>query len=93
MELFELVTQYCDIRLLKSNCNFRNCDRAPKMELLVYQIDMIMDKKRDIISLYLCPDHYAEMERRLGEVVEKIKGGKTYKIKHSEDKGIHIVTY
>ena len=93
MELFDLVTQYCDIRLLKTGCNFRSCEKAARMELLVYQIDMITAKKRDIISLYLCPEHYAEMENRLGDVVEKIKSGKIYKIKHSEDKGINIVTY
>ena len=93
MELFELVNQHCDIRLLKTGCNFRNCDKTPNRELLIYQIEMATAKKKDIISLYLCPEHYAEMERLLGDVVEKFRGGKTYKIKRSDEKGIRIVTY
>ncbi len=90
--LFELVSQHCDIRLLKAGCNFRGCDRKPGSELLVYQMDMATSKKKDMISLYLCPEHYAEMEKLLAEVVERFKAGKTYKIKRPDDK-VKITTY
>jgi hypothetical protein len=84
MELFEVVDKYCNIRLLKTNCNFRDCDRKPRKEMLILQLDMNTAKKREIISLYLCHEHYAAMEKALEGVVGRFKNGKIYKIAQSD---------
>ena len=84
MELFELVDKHCDIRLLKTNCNFRECGRKPRKEMLVLQLDMNTAKKREIVSLYLCNEHYEAMEKELEGVVGKFKNGKIYKIRQSD---------
>lgn len=93
MELFDIVDKHCNIRLLKTTCNFRDCDKKPGREMLIYQIDMNTAKKKDIVSIYLCPEHYSEMEKLLEGIIGKFKSGKIYKIKRSDDKGINIVTY
>jgi hypothetical protein len=92
MELFELVDRHCNIRLLRTSCNFRECGRKPSKEMLIYQIDMHTAKKRDIISLYLCPEHYQEMEKALESVIGRFRAGKIYKIQQ-EDRSIKVVTY
>jgi hypothetical protein len=84
MELFELVDKHCDIRLLKTNCNFRECERKPRKEMLIFRLDMNTAKKKDILSLYLCQEHYAAMEKVLEGIVEKFKNGKIYKIRQSD---------
>ncbi len=90
MELLEIINRYCDIRLLKRNCNFRGCGKKPGKEMLISQVDMDTKTKRDIISLYLCSDHFREMEKRLEGVVNKFRGGKVYVIKGFD---IGFVTY
>lgn len=88
MELFDIVTKYCDIRLLKTFCNFRGCEKKPTKEMLIVQIDMNTAKRREIISIYLCQDHYNSMEKALEGVVGKFKNGKIYKIKQNEIKSL-----
>ncbi|UCC91948.1 MAG: hypothetical protein JSV39_01645, partial [Candidatus Aenigmatarchaeota archaeon] len=80
MELLELVNKYCDIRRLKKNCNFRECGKKPGREMLIFQIDMGTRTKKDIISIYLCSDHFMEMEKLLEGVVNRFKEGKRYVI-------------
>jgi len=84
MELFNLINQHCDIRLLKTSCNFKGCYKKPKKEMLIIQLDMNTVKRKEIISLYLCDEHYTEMEKILGDVVGKFVNGKVYKIKKSD---------
>jgi hypothetical protein len=84
MELFDVVDKHCDIRLLRTNCNFRNCSRKPGKEMLILQLDMNTAKRKGIVSLYLCPEHYEEMERVLEGIVGKFKDRKIYKIIQSD---------
>jgi len=81
MELLGVVNKHCDIRRLKSNCNFRDCGKKPGKEMLIFQIDMNTRTKKDIISIYLCSDHFTEMEKLLGDIVNRFKAGKRYVIK------------
>lgn len=90
MELFDIINQHCDIRLLKKNCNFRECKKKPGKEMLISQVNMETRTKKDIISLYLCSDHFKEMEELLKDVVNKFKEGKMYVIKGFD---IGFVTY
>jgi hypothetical protein len=81
MELFDVVNKYCDIRLLRRNCNFKECEKKPGKEMLIFQINMETRTKKDILSIYLCSDHFMEMEKALKNVVNKFKEGKMYVIK------------
>ncbi|NIO23100.1 MAG: hypothetical protein GTN38_03690 [Candidatus Aenigmarchaeota archaeon] len=90
MELLELIDKYCDIRRMKRNCNFGKCEKKPGKEMLIFQINMDTRTKKNIISIYLCSDHFREMERCLEGVVNKFKSGKMYRIKGFD---IGFVTY
>ena len=90
MELLDVVNKYCDIRLLKRGCNFRGCEKKPGKEMLIFQVNMNDRTKKDIISLYLCSEHFRTMEKRLEGIVNKFKEGRMYKIKGFN---IGFVTY
>ncbi|MCK4335866.1 MAG: hypothetical protein KAW40_04050 [Candidatus Aenigmarchaeota archaeon] len=81
MELLEVVNKHCDIRRLKRNCNFRDCEKKPGKEMLIFQVDMDTRTKKDIISIYLCSEHFGKMEKLLEGVVNRFKEGKRYVIK------------
>lgn len=81
MELLNVVNKHCDIRRMKRNCNFIKCEKKPGKEMLIFQINMDTRTKKDIISIYLCSDHFREMEKLLEGVVNKFKEGKMYRIK------------
>ena len=90
MELLGAINNYCNIRLLKTRCNFRGCEKKPGKEMLIFQIDMDTRTKRDIISIYLCTDHFKEMEKNLEGTVNVFKAGRMYRIK---DFDIGFVTF
>ena len=81
MELLDVVSKHCDIRRLKRNCNFRDCEKKPGKEMLIFQINMDTRTKKNIISIYLCSDHFTEMEKLLEGVVNRFREGKRYVIK------------
>jgi hypothetical protein len=90
MELFQAIGKHCDIRFMKTRCNFRGCEKKPGKEMLIFQIDMDTRTKKDIISVYLCTDHFKDMEKNLEGVVNVFKSGKMYRIK---DFDIGFVTF
>jgi hypothetical protein len=90
MELLDVVNEHCDIRRMKANCNFRDCGKKPGKEMLIFQINMDTRTKKNIISIYLCPEHFGEMEKMLENVVNIFKAGKMYRIKGFD---IGFVTY
>ncbi len=69
---------------MKSGCNFRDCGKKPGKEMLIFQINMDTRTKKDILSIYLCSDHFSEMEKLLEVVVNRFKAGKMYRIKGSD---------
>lgn len=84
MELLAAVNKHCDIRKMKGNCNFRGCEKKPGKEMLIFRINMKDRTKKDIISLYLCTEHFSEMERKLEGVVNRFREGKMYGIKEMD---------
>jgi hypothetical protein len=80
-DLFDVVNKYCDIRILRRNCNFKDCGKKPGKEMLIFQINMDTRTKKDILSIYLCSEHYREMEKALESVVNKFKEGKMYAVR------------
>ena len=92
MELFDVVDRHCNIRFLKTNCNFRLCEKPPEKEMLIFEMTMSTAKKKDIISLYLCQEHYREMEKALDGVIGRFRNGRVYRIKKTDDT-INVVTY
>ncbi|MCD6591372.1 MAG: hypothetical protein J7K72_05370 [Candidatus Aenigmarchaeota archaeon] len=90
MELLEVINRYCDIRLLKTCCNFKGCEKKPGKEMLIFQIDFSTRTKKDLISVYLCSTHYEEIRKNLKDVINKIENGKMLRIKTFD---IGFVTY
>ena len=58
MEVLEVVSQHCDIRKLDKICNFRDCQSKPGKEILIYELDRINLKTRELLYLYLCSKHF-----------------------------------
>ena len=90
MELLETVNKHCDIRRMRKNCNFRECDKKPGKEMLIFQVSMKDRTKKDVMSIYLCTDHFHQMEKSLEGVINKFKEGKMYVIKSND---IGFVTF
>jgi len=81
MELLNAVNQHCDIRRMKSQCNFGECGKKPGKEMLIFQLNMKDRTKKNVMSIYLCRDHFLKMEKNLEGVVNKFKEGKMYGVK------------
>lgn len=90
MELLSAVDKHCDIRRLRSLCNFRGCEKKPGKEMLIFQVNMKDRTKRDVMSIYLCTEHFKEMEKRLEGVVNRFREGRMYGIKGND---IGFVTF
>jgi hypothetical protein len=90
MELLDAVSKHCDIRRMKRNCNFRDCGKKPGKEMLIFQVDMDTRTKKNIMSVYLCSEHFKEMEKNLEGVTNRFREGRMYVIKGID---IGYVTY
>ena len=63
-----------DIRKLSRTCNTHGCDKPPAKEVNVFEFDAKTAKKRELVTLYLCSNHYNSLDlflNRLKELCEK----------------------
>lgn len=84
MELLDAVSEHCDIRRMKSRCNHRECERKPGKEMLIFQLNMKDRTKKDVMSIYLCSEHFKFMEKKLEGVINKFKEGRMYGMKAND---------
>ena len=90
MEILNAVNEHCDIRRLKSLCNFKDCEKRPGKEMLIFQLNMKDRTKKDTMSLYLCTEHLEIVQKKLEGVLNKFKEGKMYGVKSRD---IGFVTF
>ncbi len=69
--ILEFVGKRYDIRKLERKCNFINCNRKPGKEILIYEFDIRTGKKKELLSLYLCSEHFIVARNTLIEDLKK----------------------
>jgi|YelNatPaOPRAMG01_1025707.scaffolds.fasta_scaffold167727_1 hypothetical protein len=73
MNIFELIKEDYDVRRLRNRCNYKDCDRYPSKEILIYETDFKKIKTRDLVSLYLCIKHFKEANENLIKKLSEIE--------------------
>ena len=68
----EFIMLNYDIKKLNRYCNHKECMNIPSKEVLLFEFDTINKLRRDIVSLYLCDDHYNASVRFLLDELNKI---------------------
>jgi len=85
-----LIMKSYDIQKLSRTCNNPGCSRPPAKEITIFEFDARTAKKRGLITLYLCSDHYAGLEDFLNRLKGLCKKGR---IIQKEIFDIGCVTY
>jgi hypothetical protein len=58
-----------DLRKLSKTCNYKDCQKLPSKEVIITETDGKSMKKKDLVSIYFCTEHY---NRNIRAVIEKI---------------------
>ena len=91
MNVLEVISQHCDIRKLDKTCNYKECMKDPSKEILVYELDRINLKTRDLIYIYLCSKHFDHAMETFMIDLDRMKDHS--KILRAKVKNIGCVTY
>ncbi|MBN2042986.1 MAG: hypothetical protein JW754_04240 [Candidatus Aenigmarchaeota archaeon] len=79
MNILEVLPEY-EIRRMRSRCNYGNCDKKPSKKLVLFELNRINETSRDLISLFLCTEHYEKTVQDLPDKLKPIKSqGKSIK--------------
>ena len=89
MERFLFLTGIMDLRKFKSTCNFKSCAAPPSKEVIIKEFDVHRDMKRDVVSLYVCSEHF----KTIAPIIERFNALSTGKIISTEVKETGIVTH
>jgi len=69
MDQREIIATSFDLGKFTRACNFVQCERPASVEVLVFELDMNANKRKELASLYLCREHY---KTALKDLVEKL---------------------
>jgi len=71
-----LISSSFDLKNFSSNCNFRGCTRLPTKEAIIFEFDPKKGRKRDLVSLHFCEEHYKKSINRLMDEIKRIEKDK-----------------
>mgnify|MGYP006283204779 CR=1 FL=1 len=66
--IFKKILETFDIRSMKKQCNYKNCDKSVDKQIVIYQYDYKKGRE-DLATLFVCNFHVKEVNA----VVKKIK--------------------
>ncbi len=69
MNILEVLPEY-EVRRMRSRCNHGNCEKKPSKKLTLFEFDRLSERSKDLISLFLCSDHY---EKTIADLPNKLK--------------------
>ena len=72
MDMVSLISKNFDLKNFSRNCNFHGCNRLPTKEATIFEFDPKTQKKRDLVSLYFCTEHYNTSIQKLMKEIKKI---------------------
>ncbi len=75
MNILEVLPEY-EVRRMRSRCNYGNCRKKPGKKLTLFEKDRISGEERDLISLFLCTEHYRKTIDELPKRMEPIRDGR-----------------
>ena len=65
----KVILSMFDVKKLKNACNFPSCNKKPEKKILVYEYSI--KRRRDLISLYLCKEHFGSINKLLRKIRQK----------------------
>ncbi|RLI97966.1 MAG: hypothetical protein DRO99_01960 [Candidatus Aenigmatarchaeota archaeon] len=72
-------------------CNFNGCGKLPTREINIFEENMITGRRKGLVSLYLCSEHY---KTELGPIVKTLRDASTKEIKIGKSvKDIGCITF
>ena len=72
MNILEALNEY-EVRRMRSRCNYGNCKKRPGRKLTLFELDRVTEKTRDLITLFLCTEHYEMTLQKLPETLKPIR--------------------
>ena len=76
MDMVSHISRSFDLKNFSRSCNFHGCNRLPTKEATIFEFDPKTKRKRDLVSLYFCAEHYNITIRKLMKDIRKIENGK-----------------
>ncbi len=76
MNVVSLISRNFDLKNFSRNCNFRGCNRLPIKEATIFEFDPKTKRKRDLVSLYFCAEHYNITINKLMKEIKRIESAK-----------------
>lgn len=90
MNILDVLIEY-EFRRMRKRCNHLKCGKKPGKELILYELDRISGETKDLISLFLCTEHYEHALKTLPERLKVLK--KQGKVIRGRVREIGIVTF
>jgi len=75
-DLVSFISRNFDLKNFSRNCNYQGCRRLPTKEATIVEMDPCTKRKRDLVSLYFCAEHYNAVMEDLMEKVQNIRSNK-----------------
>lgn len=72
----ELIMKSFDIKKLNRSCNSPGCENPVMKEVGILEFDTRINRKRELVSLYLCNEHYSSLEAFLEKLSSLCEKGK-----------------
>jgi hypothetical protein len=77
MDTTSLILGKFELKKLSKTCNTRNCDKAPSKKAIITELDTKTAKKKDLVVLYFCNEHYnGSFKKFFNELINACKAGK-----------------
>ena len=86
----ELIMSSFDIRKLNRSCNAHGCSKPVTKEVSILELDAKVSRKRELVSLYLCGEHFRDLDSFLERLSKACEKGKII-LKEVSERG--YVTY
>ncbi len=90
MNILDILIEY-EVRRMRSRCNHSKCDKKPGKELTLFELNRISGDTKDLISLFLCTDHYEHALKTLPARLKAMR--KEGKIIKGRVKDMEIATF
>ncbi len=90
MNILDVLIEY-EFRRMRTRCNHLKCEKRPGKELTLYELDRISGDTKDLISLFLCTNHYEHALKTLPERLKVLE--RRGRVIRGRVKDIGIVTH
>ncbi len=75
-DLISHISRNFDLRNFSRSCNIHGCNRLPTKEAVIVEFDPKTGRRRELVSLYFCGEHYNKSIKKIMRDIKKIENTK-----------------